>query len=106
MKERSNIKDEKKGCPWGKKCKECNLYQPIYEKNLKGVVIAKVWDCQINHLSTLTEESKDRTLGVQAAIESLRNEILEAVEDMMLESTQTRKEKRIVPQQPRFIQNG
>ncbi len=83
------IKDKENGCPFGQKCGACNLYRPLYRKNQSSEFIEE-WDCQINNLSTLMNETKNRTLGVQRAVEDFRNIATEQVEDRLEQQTTER----------------
>ena len=77
-----NIKDKENGCPWGHKCDACNHYKPLYRNTRTGDMVQE-WDCQINNLVTLMSQTKERTMGVQAAIEGLTNEVAEAAADSL-----------------------
>lgn len=74
MKTEHLVKDRKKGCPFGKKkCDDCNLYVPMYLTELSGEVTQQ-YNCTFNNIAVLLGETKDRSLGLQQAIESFRNE--------------------------------
>ncbi len=70
-----NINEEKRktGCPIGHCCDDCNLYRPMY-KTVQGGEVKQIWDCTFNIIATLQSETKERTLGVQQAVESRGNE--------------------------------
>ena len=69
------VKDREKGCPFGHRCDDCNLYIPLYRTEEKGKVTA-VYDCQFNNLSLLSDELKNRMQGVQSAVETRMNALL------------------------------
>lgn len=75
MKIEHNVKDRKKGCPFGHTCDDCNLYIPLYRTDDNGTVTA-VYDCQFNNLSMLTDELKSRMTGVQSAVETRMDNLL------------------------------
>jgi hypothetical protein len=66
-------KGRKKGCPWGRNCNTCNLYRPTYVNKRDGST-AQEFDCQANNLVLFLGELKDKTIVLQQAIESSRNE--------------------------------
>jgi len=88
MEIKHNVKDRINGCPFGQKCDDCNLYKPLYKTGDKGAVTQE-WDCQWNNIAMLMSETKDRTLGVQKAVESNRNETVKR-QDQFLELAHNR----------------
>lgn len=81
-----NVKDRVNGCPTGQKCDDCNLYKPLYKTSDKGAVVQE-WDCQWNNLALLMSENKDRTLGVQQAVESRGNETIKRQDEFLALAT-------------------
>ena len=73
---RLSEEQRKNGCPLGQSCDKCNWYKPMYREE-PGKVIQS-WDCNLNNLVRLTSEQKMGTKGVQEAVESFRNEVVEA----------------------------
>lgn len=69
------VKDRENGCPFGAKCDTCNLYAPLYHTGQNGEVTAE-YNCQFNNIATLTDELKNRTKGVQSAVESRINALM------------------------------
>ena len=68
------VKDRKKGCPFGHTCDDCNLYIPLYRTDENTVTA--VYDCQFNNLSLLSDELKNRMVGVQSAVETRMDGLL------------------------------
>lgn len=75
MEVKHKVKDRENGCPFGHTCDSCNLYVPLYKTDEKGKVTAE-YDCQINNLAVLMDETKNRTLGVQRAVENRINSVM------------------------------
>ncbi len=81
MKIEHKVKDREKGCPFGHICDECNLYVPTYLQKESSVIAE--YDCQINSIALFNDELKQRIVGLQAAVESSRNETVKR-QDLLL----------------------
>ncbi len=82
MKEDHPIRDRRRGCPWKRKCDDCNLYIPLHRTEMDGSITA-VWNCTIIQLLQMQNDTKDRVLGVQQATESFRNEMAKAQQQVI-----------------------
>ena len=58
-----------------KNYKKCNLYRSIYKKKADGS-IEEIKDCQINHVSQFLSDLITQMLGVQSAVESRGNDMV------------------------------
>ncbi len=79
-------KARKNGCPMGANCNTCNWYQPAYKRDRSGEVVEQVMDCMVKLIAVQLDELKGRNMGVQAAVESLRNVVISGNDRLQLVS--------------------
>ena len=78
-----------KECPVGHSCERCNLYRPIYKETRDGET-RQIYDCQVNHLAQFGSDLLKGISRLQAAIESMRNDMVKEQKHLRLLAENTK----------------